>query len=220
MKHQESKEPTTIGIDVGKSYLDVYFHPQGLHQRIKNTDTAVQKLTEALVDLKPERIVVEATGRHGSRFVFASDKASLPIVVADPVKVRHFLCQSSWSLGKTDKVDARAIALYAAKMKPDIRPISDEKYRLIKDLLIRRKQLLDMRTMEKNRLQIMPKALHSSINAMLKVLDKLINKITEQLNIQVQQEQRWRVPLEILSSTPGCRTCACLYAHQRAARTG
>ncbi len=88
-------------------------------------------------------------------------------------------------------------------MKPDIRPISDQKSRLIKDLLIRRKQLVDMRTMEKNRLQIMPKALHSAINAVLKLLDKQIDKITEQLDIQVQQEQRWRVPLEILSSTPG-----------------
>ncbi len=85
MEHQESKEPTTIGIDVGKSYLDVYFHPLGLHQRI--TNTAVQSLTETLVDLTPERIVVEAIGRYENRFVFACDKASLPIVVADLLKV-------------------------------------------------------------------------------------------------------------------------------------
>ncbi len=109
--------------------------------------------------MKSERIVVEATVRHESRFVFACDKASLPIVVADPVKVRHF-AKALVVLAKTDKVDDRVIALYAAKMKPDIRPISDEKSQIIKELLIRRKQLLDMRTMEKNRLQIMPKALH------------------------------------------------------------
>ena len=202
MNTAKSKEPTFIGIDVGKSYLDVYFHPLDFHQRIENTEKAINALVETLLELQPERVIVEATGRYENTFVFACDKASLPIVVADPLKVRHF-ARALGVLAKTDKVDAKVIALYGAKMKPDVRPISDEKSRLIKDLLIRRKQLLELRTMEKNRLQIMPKVLHSSINSILKILEKQIEKITDQINIQVQQEQRWRVPLEILTSTPG-----------------
>ncbi|WP_211826673.1 hypothetical protein [Kistimonas asteriae] len=57
--------------------------------------------------------------------------------------------------------------------------------------------------MEKNRLQIMPAALHSSINSILKMLEKQITRITEELYILVQQESRWRVPIAILTSTPG-----------------
>ncbi len=193
---------TYIGIDVGKSFLDVYFHPLDFHQRIENSKLSIQSLVDALVELQPKCIVVEATGRYESNFVFACDKVGLPIVVADPVKVRHF-AQALGVLAKSDKIDAKVIALYAAKMKPEVRPLPDERSRLIKDLLIRRKQLLEMRTMEKNRLQIMPASLHSSINSTLKMFDKQISKITEQLNILVQQESRWRVPLEILTSTPG-----------------
>ncbi len=126
----------------------------------------------------------------------------MPIVVADPVKVRHF-ARAIGVLAKTDKIDAKVIAQYAAKMKPEIRTLPDEKSRLIKDLLIRRKQLLDMRTMEKNRLQIMPATLHGSIKSTLKMFDKQIDKITNQLDVLVQQEARWRVPLKILTSTPG-----------------
>ena len=202
MKNTKIKEPTYIGIDVGKSKLDVYFYPLGFHQQIDNEDKAICSLVEVLVELQPERIVVEATGRYENAFVFACDRSALPIVVADPTKVRSF-AKAIGVLAKTDKVDAKVIALYAAKIQPDVRPLSDEKSRLIKDLLIRRKQLLEMRTQEKNRIQIMPKVLHNSIKSVIKLLDRQIEKVTQQLNIQVQQEQRWRVPLEILTSTPG-----------------
>ncbi|WP_211826675.1 IS110 family transposase [Kistimonas asteriae] len=73
-------------------------------------------------------IVVEVTGRYASAFVFACDKAGLPIVVADPAKVRHF-ARALGVLAKSDKIDAKLIAKYAANMKPEIRPLPDVKSR-------------------------------------------------------------------------------------------
>lgn len=95
------------------------------------------------------------------------------------------------------------IAQFAATLKPESTPIADKESRLIKDLLIRRTQLLDMATMEKNRLQIMPKALHSLIKSLLKSLEKQIDSITQKLDDLVIQVKEWRVKAEVLMSVPG-----------------
>ena len=122
--------------------------------------------------------------------------------MADPVKVRRFVSVIG-VLAKTDKVDAQVIVQFGATIKPGRKPIPDEHSRQIKDLLIRRKQLLVMSTMEKNWLQVMPKALHGSINAILTASKKQVDRITEQLDQLVFMEQCWRMPVNILTSVPG-----------------
>ena len=74
---------------------------------------------------------------------------------------------------------------------------------MIKDLLIRRSQLLEMQTMEKNRLQILPKALHRSIKTLLRSLETQIKTITKQIDEAVMQVKHWRTKTEILTSVPG-----------------
>ncbi|WP_341502437.1 transposase [Gallaecimonas sp. GXIMD4217] len=57
--------------------------------------------------------------------------------------------------------------------------------------------------MEKNRMQILPKALHSSLSSVLKTLEKQIDSITKQLDVLVVQAKHWRTKSEILTSVPG-----------------
>lgn len=122
--------------------------------------------------------------------------------MVDPIKVRRF-AQAIGVLAKTDKIDASVIALFAAKLTPEVKPIPSEQARLIKDLLIRRSQLLEMATMEKNRLHILPKPLHSSINSLLKQLQKQIDKMTAKVDELICQSKIWRMKVDILTSVPG-----------------
>jgi transposase len=64
---------------------------------------------------------------------------------------------------KTDKLDAQLIAHYGEIMKPGLFQLKPEDIRLMSDLLSPRRQLMEMQTMEKNRIQIMPKEITSSI---------------------------------------------------------
>ena len=57
--------------------------------------------------------------------------------------------------------------------------------------------------MEKNRLQIMPKELHSSIKLMLKHIESQIEKITKKIDLLVAEVKHWRTKTEILTSVPG-----------------
>ncbi len=198
----ESQISINVGVDVGKSKLDIVLHPLDLHFQISNDEDSILKVVQVLKKRNIERIVVEATGRYEHAFVFACDQANLPIVVVNPISVRRY-AQAIGVLAKTDKIDARVIAQFAATIQPDIKPIPDKQSRLIKDLLIRRSQLLEMQTMEKNRLQILPKALHRSINTLLRSLQTQIATITKQIDEAVMQVKHWRVKAEILTSVPG-----------------
>ena len=198
----KSQISINVGVDVGKSKLDIVLHPLDLHFQISNDEDSILKVVHVLKKRNIERIVVEATGRYEHAFVFACDQANLPIVVVNPISVRRY-AQAIGVLAKTDKIDARVIAQFAATIQPDIKPIPDKQSRLIKDLLIRRSQLLEMQTMEKNRLQILPKALHRSINTLLRSLQTQIATITKQIDEAVMQVKHWRVKAEILTSVPG-----------------
>ena len=198
----QNQTEISVGIDVGKSQLDVAIYPLERHLRIPNSVEPISKLIQLLKELDVSRIVLEATGRYEHEFVFACDKAGLPVCVVDPVKVRRF-AQALGIHAKTDKIDAGVIARFAATMKLEAKPIPDKQSRVIKDLLTRRSQLMEMSTMEKNRLQIMPKELHSSIKGLLKTLEKQIEAISNKVDGLVRQVKEWRVKTEILTSVPG-----------------
>ncbi len=200
--HTESQIQINVGVDVGKSKLDIVLHPLDLHFQIPNDEENLLKVIHVLKKRNIKRIVVEATGRYEHAFVFACDQANLPIVVVNPISVRRY-AQVIGILAKTDKVDANLIAHYAATIQPKIKPIADKQSRLIKDLLVRRTQLLEMQTMEKNRLQILPKALHRSIKTLLRSLETQIKTITKQIDEAVMQVKHWRTKTEILISVPG-----------------
>lgn len=202
MNHTENQIEVHVGVDVSKSKLDIAFHPLNLHFSIPNDDHSIQKIIQVLKQHPVKRIVTEATGRYEHAFVFACDKANLPIIVVNPISIRRY-AQAIGVFAKTDKLDAAVIARFAATIQPDIKPIPDKQSRLIKDLLARRSQLMEMQTMEKNRLQIMPKEVHSSINRVLRVLLKEIDQLTQKIDQLVAQVKHWRVKSEILTSVPG-----------------
>lgn len=88
-------------------------------------------------------------------------------------------------------------------LKPEIKPIPDKTSQKIKDLLIRRSQLREMSTMEKNRLQILPKCLHRSIKSLLRMLQSQIETVTRQIEQEVAKVDQWRTKMEIMTSVPG-----------------
>ncbi|SHO59275.1 Transposase [Vibrio quintilis] len=97
-------------------------------------------------------------------FVLACAETGLPIVRANPIHIKRF-AGAIGRRAKNDRLDAELIAHYAEAIKPSITIIKPENIRLISDLVIRRNQLLSMQTMEKNRIQILPKSskIHLSI---------------------------------------------------------
>lgn len=200
--NQLQNNEVNIGVDVGKAQLDIFIRPAGEYFSVSNDAKGVREAIKRFKAYQPKRIIVEATGRLEHRLVFACTKHDLPIVVANPVHVRRF-AQAIGQLAKTDRIDASLIAHFGEAIKPNITTVNSENMRKVSDLLARRRQLLTMQTMEKNRLGIMPKELHSSIKVILKAFKSALKKLDQLLDTLIVENKTWVANNAILQSAPG-----------------
>jgi transposase len=191
-----------VGVDVGKSRLDLYLLERGRAMTVPNEEPDISTLIRSLRRYRIERIVVEATGRLEQPFVRAALAADLPVIVVSPLKIRRF-AEVIGQLAKTDAIDARLIAQFAAAVKPPTRPASDINAQTIKDLVVRRRQLTSLRTMEKNRRHVMPRELKSSIDRMIKMLNRELKLLEQLIDDAVDEHAASRHKRELLTSMPG-----------------
>ncbi len=140
-----------VGIDVSKAHLDIGVLPSGVRWEADNDETGIAALEQRLAELKPSLIVLEATGGYETAVVAALAGAGLPVAVVNPRQVRDF-AKSLGKLAKTDKMDALVLARFAEAVHPEPRPLPDEQTQQLQAWVVRRRQLIEMLVMEKNRL--------------------------------------------------------------------
>ncbi|WP_224164851.1 IS110 family RNA-guided transposase [Vibrio penaeicida] len=190
-----------IGVDTGKTQLDIFIRPLNLFFAVSNDDKGIKDAIKTIKKHSPERIVIEATGRLEMPFVLACAEAQLPIVRANPIHVKRF-AGAIGRRAKNDRLDAELIAYYAEAIV-EISIIKAENIRLMSDLVIRRNQLLSMQTMEKNRIQVLPKSLHSTIKPVLTAMKKQISNIEDKLVKLIESCPDYQTKNDILQSVPG-----------------
>lgn len=191
-----------VGIDIGKSMLDVYIFEVDIYLQYPNTTEGIRALIQKLSRYKLTRILVEATGGYERNLVEACAEKELPIIIMQPAQARQFAKAQSIN-AKTDKIDSRVIAQFGAVMKPEVRPLNSKKVRHIRDLLSRKRQLNEMRTQELNRQHKAPAVHAATHKRLLKVLDKEIESINKLLTKAVSEVTEWQRTYEILNSVPG-----------------
>ncbi|MEW8256275.1 MAG: IS110 family transposase [Candidatus Thiodiazotropha taylori] len=192
-----------IGVDVGKYTLDIHIFERGVYWQVENTNEGIRAALNRIARYTVSRLVVEATGRYEFDLVYSAYERGIPVVIAKPAAVRQY-ARATEQLAKTDKIDARVIAEYAATVKPRIRSKMSENIRNLKDLLVRRRQLMEMRTKELNRQGIMGKGrLKASYQRHLKQLDKEIAWVDKQIDKSIDNESEWAERKALLSTVPG-----------------
>jgi len=198
MNTQDHNE-INVGIDASQSTLDVYIRPQGDFQSFENNPEGIRSAIRFIKSFKPTRVLIEATGRLEMAFFCAAHKAGLPVCVCNPIQVRNF-AKSTGRLAKTDKLDAQDIAHFGEALKPALTDLKPEKLRLLSDLLTVRSQCLDMSTMQKNRLQRMPKTVHQPIRNILKKITQEVACIDQQLDKLIAEIPQWQDKVNQLTS--------------------
>ena len=196
----ETKE--FVGIDVGKSYFDVAFGAHGPVERFKSDDQGIEQLAGKLRGRPVERIVMEASGGYERQLLAALLGANLPAVAVNPRQARDF-AKAFGRLEKTDKVDARMLALLAERMRPDVRPAPDESLREIQEWLTRRRQLVEMLVAEKNRGQQASKGVLRNIKAHIDWLKKQLREMEKDLSDKMKGCSAWDAKVDLLDKQPG-----------------
>jgi transposase len=176
--------------------------PSGEQWQLTNDDSAIAQLVEQLRSLDPVRIVLEATGGYELAAVAALGIGGLPVVVVNPRQVRDF-ARSIGRLAKTDALDAQVLALFAARIEPELRPLPDATTRELSAVLARRRQLIEMRTAETNRLKLALEAVRGDIREHVRYLDKRIKELDRELHDRLRASPLWRDKDNLLRSIPG-----------------
>ena len=198
---KKSKTKVNVGIDVGKWFLDVCLYDKDLHWQVENNPDGVRKLLGRLGRYQVERLVMEATGRYQLLLAEQAFKKGLPVCIVKPLAVRRY-AQVLGKLAKTDKIDAQVIAEFGARVEPIITLAKSKNLMLIKDLLSRRRQLINMRTKELNRVKIMGKALEVSCKSIIRTLDLEIARMEKQLDRLIENESEWAEKKALLKTAP------------------
>jgi transposase len=191
-----------VGLDVAKAYVDVAVRPSGEQWRVTNDEAGLAELVLRLRALGPALIVAEATGGFERAAIAALAAVGLPVVVANPRQVRDF-ARATGQLAKTDQLDAGILALFAERVRPAPRPLPDAAAQLLDALLTRRRQLLEMRVAEQNRLGFAPRPLHRGIRQHIRWLERQLDDVTTELAAQIEQSPVWRAKDDLLQSAPG-----------------
>lgn len=199
---KKRKTVINVGVDVGKHTLDICIHEKQLYWQEENTAEGITRILKRLSHYQVERLVVEATGRYEFELAQSAYSKGIPVCIAKPLSVRRY-AGAVEQLAKTDKIDAGIIAQYAAVIQPRVTPQKSKNLIAIKNLITRRRQLVNLRTQEMNRKGIMGKDLIVSCRRIIKHLDTEIQRIEKRLSNHVKDQAEWTEKQTILKSTPG-----------------
>lgn len=192
-----------VGVDVSKDRLDVAAWPEEKRWSIKNEPEDIERLIEELHALKPQVVVMEATGGLEMRLAVLLDAAEVPLAIVNPRPVRDFARSHGW-LAKTDRIDALALARFAESHRIKPQRLPNEQERELKALVSRRRQIQRTLTEETNRLRATPfKRVRATIKPVIDLLRRQLKKVDLDIDQAIKGSEAWRVKDELLQSVPG-----------------
>lgn len=192
------------GIDVSKQHLDVCIRDEA--RRLPNETGGWAELVGMLQGASVDLVVIEATGGYERGAVCALQEAQIAVARVNPRQARDF-AKSMGVLAKTDQVDARVLRDFAdvlARHKERakfITPLVEGARHELAELMTRRRQLVDMRVAENNRLEHAGKSAARSIVSVIKLLDKQLAAIDA--HIDDHMDRHFKTQRELLDSVKG-----------------
>jgi len=194
--------PFFVGIDVAKLTLDMHLLPIQQSFQFTNDEAGHDALVTRLKADPVHLIVLEATGGFQVPVAAKLANAGLPVAIVNPRQVRDF-AKALGKLAKTDGIDAQVLALFARAIEPQPRPLPDTDTRHLAALITRRRQLIDMRTAEQNRLAGTHVTLRNDIQAHIHWLNQRVNDVDNDLDQTLRQSPLWLEQARLLESAKG-----------------
>ena len=192
-----------VGIDASKDRLDVHLRPSGETFAVARDGRGLERLITRLAAARPELIVLEATGGFEITVAAAVAGDGMSLAVVNPAQIRAF-ARAVGRLAKTDRLDAELIARFAEQVRPVPRPVADEQAQALAELVARRRQIVEMIGMERNRRRQArgPKVLRG-IERTLAALHAALAELDQEIGDQIKGSPAWRAAEDLLTSVPG-----------------
>jgi transposase len=191
---------SVVGIDVSKSRLDVSVAGQDWAE--SNDIPGIEAFIDKLKPLAPGLVIVEATGGLERAVVSLLSLAGFRVAVVNPRRVREF-ARSIGLLAKTDKVDARLLVRFGEAIQPEPTRLPSEEEQQLAALMARRRQVIEMLTMEKNHLCSAHPSMKTSIEKIMQALQQELVELNHQIDDLIGHTPDFHEKNDILRSAPG-----------------
>jgi transposase len=202
-----SNYSTFLGIDIGKS--EVFIGKYGTKSTVSfpNSKEGIKKFFKTYKGELPNAFVVlETTGGYETLFLNALLDKNIAVHRANTRHVKSFI--RSWGkLGKSDALDAQALALYGYERHQNLPLFQKQPPELIKlnALAQRRQDLTQMLVQEKNRLKS-PQNDPFIVQCCAQIIQTLqtqIASVAKEIENLIENNPLWRQKKEALESIPG-----------------
>jgi transposase len=191
-----------IGIDVAKDSMEVFVGPSRRFA-IENTSDGLAQLVKELGSIEGAHVVFEATGGCEIMLSDALAQAMIKFSRINPRQARDF-AKARNRLAKTDRIDAEVLAEFGKRLEPVPTVLPDDVTRLLHDLVTRRRQLVDMRSMELMRLkQARTKRLVQSLDRTIAFLSKQIGSLDGDIDKTIKTRPEFKARDEALRTIRG-----------------
>lgn len=203
------------GIDVCKAWLDVHILPADVCERFANTKKGQVQLIALLKRHEVRRVVIEATGKHHRSVHVRLHQAGWHVAVVNPRRARLF-AEAIGTLAKTDKVDARVLAVMAATIAPGATPPLPENLENLREIARSREAVTAARTALLNQLEdATNNVVRRQIKRQIATATAAIKALLAAAVAAIKIDPAFRRRLVILTSVPGIGdiTAVCLIAN-------
>jgi transposase len=198
----KADESVYVGVDVSKHNLDVAASTALEVRRFDNDQGGIKLAVRYIAGLGPDGIILEATGNLEIPLAAALQSDGLPVAIINPRQVRDF-ARATGALAKTDAIDARILALFGARVRPEIRLLPNQESSEMASLIRRRLQLVEMISSEHNRLLQADKDIRCGIEAHIDWLKKALSEMDGDIEGRIKQSPSWLEKDNLLKSVPG-----------------
>jgi transposase len=191
-----------IGIDVSSKTLDVALGPKGPLEKYDNNKKGIQRFINRIKGLSVSLVAFESSGAYERELLYALLDSKVPCAVLNPKQVRDF-AKAKGVLAKTDRLDAKVISHFAEVMKPEKHRAISQEEKNIEALVRRRRQLVEMKTQEKNRLELAHEKIKKDIEDMIQLLEKKIEDINKEIQKNIDNNPELKKKEELLREIKG-----------------
>ncbi len=186
-----SESSIVVGIDIAKLHVDVSVNSSPpLTERFANDSEGHAALIARLAPLGVALVVMEATGGYEAPLACALQAAGFAVAVVNPRQARDF-AKAMGRLAKTDRIDAEGLAAFGgmlitrADLARYLKPLATAEQQDLAAWVARRRQLVTMLVMERQRLAGARRAVRPSIKALINAIERQLERVDHDMVQQV-----------------------------------
>jgi transposase len=174
-------EARFIGVHATKDVIEISVRPTGELWTAGTGEEGIMAVTEKLSDLRPELVVMQASGSFELPIAGTLATAGLPFALVHPRQIREF-AKAIGRMSKEDRRDAGLLAHFAELVRPEAWLMTDELVQQLRELKARRREIMQMLALERERTKGRPPIVQKDLQSHIFFLEKSLNGIDDQFN--------------------------------------